>query len=138
MGTSAKTKLEEDIHAALMKWIEAIEGREISSLPDVVYQDQDLVWIGSGEADWLQGYTELEQAIIAQNNALQNIHIAVSEETFHTSVDERFAWATNRWVFSAQAGEQTIELPVRCTWILEKRAADWRIAHFHKSVGMAG
>jgi hypothetical protein len=32
--------------------------------------------------------------------------------------------------------EQALELPVRCTWILEKREAGWVIVHFHKSVGM--
>jgi ketosteroid isomerase-like protein len=138
MSVSTKTKLEEDIHAAMVKWIDTIEGREISNLSEVVYQDQDLVWVGIDKDDWLRGYSELEQALIAQNNALHNIRISVSEETIHVSPDEHFAWATNQWTFCAQAGEQYIEMPVRCTWILEKREADWKIVHFHKSVGMSG
>ena len=51
---------------------------------------------------------------------------------------QRFAWATNRWNFIARLGDQVIELPLRCTCVLEKREAGWVIARFHKSVGMAG
>jgi ketosteroid isomerase-like protein len=137
MNTGLKTMLEEDIHAALMMWIDTIEGCEITKLPEVVYQDQDLVWIGTDKEDWLRGYAELKKAIQAQNNALHNIQIKVTEETIHTSPDENFAWVTNQWMFSAQKDGQNFELPLRCTWIVEKREASWRIVHFHKSAGIA-
>jgi len=74
----------------------------------------------------------------AQNAALDDIRITVSDETIHVSSDRQFAWATNRWKFAAKMGDQAIELPLRCTWVLEKREAGWVIAHFHKSVGMSG
>jgi hypothetical protein len=41
-------------------------------------------------------------------------------------------------VLDATMGNQAIELPVRCSWILEKRGTNWLIVHFHKSVGMTG
>ena len=49
----------------------------------------------------------------------------------------QFAWATSRWVFRAAMDDQEIELPLRCTWILEKREQGWILVHFYKSVGMA-
>jgi len=33
-------------------------------------------------------------------------------------------------------GENLVSLPVRCTWLLEKREGGWVIVHFHKSVAM--
>jgi ketosteroid isomerase-like protein len=136
MLTKTNTIVEQEIHAALMKWIDAVEGRELDMLPEVVAPDPSLVWIGTDVTDWVTGYSQLEQIMQAQNNALQDIDITVSDETIHTYPNADYAWATNRWVFRARAGRQVLELPLRCTWILEKRAPGWRIVHFHKSVGM--
>ncbi|MGE5223069.1 MAG: YybH family protein [Omnitrophica WOR_2 bacterium] len=138
MQTNVSTAVQEDIHAALVKWIEAVEGRELDSLPEVVAQDNDLVWIGADTNDWITGFAELQKAMQAQNEALHDTRITVSDEAIHSYLETNLAWATNRWVFRARAGEQDIELLLRCTWVLEKRASGWRIVHFHKSVGMSG
>jgi ketosteroid isomerase-like protein len=125
------------VKAALEDWIAAVENKDMALLPNTVAHEADRVWIGAGANDWLAGWEALEQAILAQNAALDDIRITVSDETIHVSPDECFAWATNRWVFAARLGDQALALPLRCTWILEKRAADWVIVHFHKSAGMS-
>ena len=61
----------------------------------------------------------------------------VSDITVNVSSGGRFAWATSLWDFKATMGGQAIALPVRCTWILEKREIGWVVVHFHKSVGTA-
>jgi len=33
-------------------------------------------------------------------------------------------------------GDEAIIEPTRCTWVLERRDADWVIVHWHKSVGV--
>ena len=124
--------------AALEDWITAVEGKDMVLLPNTVAHDADLVWIGAGANDWLVGWEVLEHAMQAQNAALDDIRITVSEETIHVSPDERFAWATNRWDFSGIMGGQPLAFPLRCTWILEKRETGWVIVHFHKSAGMSG
>ncbi|MCJ7496515.1 MAG: nuclear transport factor 2 family protein, partial [candidate division Zixibacteria bacterium] len=60
-----------------------------------------------------------------------------SDVTIDLSPEGQFAWATSLWNFRATMDSQTIDLPVRCTWILEKRNKDWEIVHFHKSIGAA-
>jgi ketosteroid isomerase-like protein len=124
------------IKAGIDAWINAVELRDITLLPKVVVQDGDAVWIGAGIGDWLLGFEALEQGMQAQNAALQDIHIQVSNETIHISPSSDMAWATNQWVFNARMGDQQMALPLRCTWILEKRAEQWIIVHFHKSAGM--
>ena len=121
------------IKAGIDAWIEAVEGRDITLLPKVVVQDMDSVWIGAGAGDWLEGYESLEQAMQGQNAALDDIHIEVSDEIIHISPQADMAWATNRWIFNARMGDQTLALPLWCTWILEKRQDRWVIVHFHKS-----
>jgi len=126
------------VKAALEDLITGVENKDMRLLPNTVAHEADRVWIGAGANDWLVGWEALEQAMLAQNTALDDIRITVGEETIHLAPDEQFAWATNRWNFAARLGEQALELPLRCTWILEKRAAGWVIVHFHKSAGMSG
>lgn len=137
MAPAQKTEME-TVKAAIDAWITSVEGKDIELLPKVVAHDPDLVWIGTDAGDWIGGYEALEKVMQAQNAALEEIHITVSDETIHIAPNERFAWATNRWIFKATMGDQEIELPLRCTWIVEKREAGWVLVHFHKSVGVAG
>ena len=44
----------------------------------------------------------------------------------------------NRWVFKARMAGEELELPLRCTWVPEKRDAGWVLVHSHKSLGVAG
>lgn len=125
------------IKAGIEAWITAVEGRDIHLLPQVVTQAVDSVWIGAGAGEWLVGYEALEQAMQAQNAALEDIHIQVSDEIIHVSLQGDMAWATNQWIFNARLGDQSLAMPLRCTWVLEKRQDRWLIVHFHKSAGMS-
>jgi ketosteroid isomerase-like protein len=133
-GESERTS----VKATLDALIRAVEGRSLDGLPGVVAQDPDLVWIGTGEGEWIVGYDALEEVMRAQNEALEYIRISVSEETIHLSPSEQVAWATNRWVFKARMAGEELELPLRCTWVAEKRDAGWVLVHSHKSVGVVG
>jgi ketosteroid isomerase-like protein len=125
------------VKQALNAWITSVEGQDMNLLPTTVAHDPDIVWIGTSVNDWIVGWDGLNQAMQAQNAALDGISISTSDETLHVHPEARFAWATNRWVFKATMSGQQVELPLRCTWVLEKREAGWVIVHFHKSVGMA-
>lgn len=124
------------IKAGIDAWITAVERRDMSLVAEAVTQDVGSVWIGPGEGEWLAGYDALEQAMRTQNEALSDIRLDVTEETIHTSPQGDMAWATNRWVFNAGMGGGTFAMPLRCTWILEKREDRWVIVHFHKSAAM--
>ncbi len=137
MDTAVTTDVRSAIKAGIDAWIEAVECKDINLLPQVVNQDPTAVWIGVGDGDWLLGYEALEQAMRAQNAALDEIHIQAIEETIHISPEEDMAWATNQWVFSGKMGGQSMAMNLRCTWILEKQPDKWVIVHFHKSAGMA-
>lgn len=126
------------VKAALDAFVRAVERHDLDGLPGVVAQDPDLVWIGTGADEWIVGYEALKGVLQVQNQPLEYIRIAVSEETIHLSPDEQVAWATNRWVFRARMGGEELELPLRCTWVAEKREAGWVLVHSHKSVGAAG
>jgi ketosteroid isomerase-like protein len=126
------------VKTALDAFVRAVERHDLVGLSGVVAQDPDLVWIGTGEDEWIVGDEALKEVIQAQNEALEYIRITVSEETIHLSPSEEVAWATNRWVFRARMGGEELKLPLRCTWVAEKRDGGWVLVHSHKSLGAVG
>jgi len=126
------------IQAVLDTYITSIENEDIELYASIFVHDPEMVNFGSGAGDRIVGWEALRQAIEAQNAALSGTTIAQSDVTINVSPDGQFAWATSLWDFKATMGEQAIALPVRCSWILEKRGTNWHIVHFHKSVGMTG
>ena len=125
------------VKAALDAFVRTVEERNLDGLSGVVAQDPDLMWIATGEDEWIVGYDALKEAMRAQNEALEYIRISVSEENIHLSPSEQVAWATNRWVFRARMAGNELKLPLRCTWVAEKREAGWVLVHSHKSLGVA-
>jgi ketosteroid isomerase-like protein len=86
--------------------------------------------------DPIIGWEALRKVIEGQNAALSETKIGVSAMSIHVSADGKSGWATCLWDLNAKMGENPVSLPVRCTWILEKRVESWIIVHFHKSVAM--
>jgi len=137
MVTSSAESERALVKAALDAFVRTVEERNLDGLSGVVAQDPDLMWIATGEDEWIVGYDALKEAMRAQNEALEYIRISVSEETIHLSPSEQVAWATNRWVFRARMAGNELKLPLRCTWVAEKREAGWVLVHSHKSLGVA-
>lgn len=139
-GCQPKVNLEADkeqVKAVLDSYITSIETENMELYSKVMAHDSDMVNYGTSGAP-ITGWDALKKAIEDQNSALSQTKITVSDLAIHVSDNGKFAWATCLWNFKAMIGEKPIELPVRCTWILEKRVDGWVIVHFHKSVAAAG
>jgi ketosteroid isomerase-like protein len=121
------------IKAILDSYITSIETENIDLYSKIIAHDREMVNFGTSEPP-IVGWDSLKKIIEDQNAALSQTKITASELAIHISRDGNFAWATDLWDFKAMIGDQAIEIPVRCSWILEKRDGQWVIAHFHKSV----
>jgi ketosteroid isomerase-like protein len=121
------------IKAVLDSYITSIETEDIDLYGKILAHDQDMVNFGTSEPP-IVGWDFLKKIIEDQNAALSQTKITASDLIIHISKDGNFAWATDLWIFNAMAGNQQLQIPVRCTWILEKRNNQWVIIHFHKSV----
>jgi len=128
------------IKSVLDSYVTAVENADIKLYSKVVANDPDTVNFGTDASERIVGWDALKKAIEAQFTALPGTKIAVSDVTVNVLSGGQFAWATSLWVFKATvaATGQTIELPVRCSWVLEKRGRGWVIVHFHKSVATTG
>jgi ketosteroid isomerase-like protein len=123
----------QQIKAVLESYITSIETEDIDLYGKILAHDQDMVNFGTSEPP-IVGWDSLKKIIEDQNAALSQTKITASDLFIHISEDGNFAWATDLWEFKAMAGNQQLQIPVRCSWILEKRIGEWVIIHFHKSV----
>lgn len=124
------------VKAAMQAWIDCAESRDNSKVAQAAVQDSTSVWIGPMENQWMVGFASLQKAMEEQNAGLQSLYISVSDEIIHVQPEAHTAWATNRWIFRGTAGGQEMSMALRCTWVMEKRAGQWVVVHFHKSAGL--
>jgi ketosteroid isomerase-like protein len=135
MGTLAIDDESAAVADTLNRYIEAVEERDLVKYATVVAHDDDLAWYGSMPGQ-IVGWGEVEQVIQGMFEALSDIRITQTDLRIHFSPDRILAWATCLWDFRAKMGDQPVIEPTRCTWVLERRDADWVIVHWHKSVGV--
>jgi ketosteroid isomerase-like protein len=89
------------IRAALNTWIAGVEQGDPEIVAQVMAPDQDLDYIGVEASDWRIGWPAV-----------------------------RAAYATSRWVIEGDLGGQHISMPLRCSWVLEKREDGWKLVPF--------
>lgn len=123
------------IKAILDSYILSVEKEDIELYSKILINDSDMVNFGTNVSQRIVGWDALRKAIEEQNAALSETAITQSDVTINVSPNGKFAWATSLWDFKSTMEAQVIQLPVRCSWILEKKGDDWKIVHFHKSVG---
>ena len=126
------------VRSILDNYISSVIHADIEAYARNIVHDPDMVNFGTDASERFVGWTALRDGIVAQNAALSAMEIHQHDVTINLSADRRFAWATSLWDFKAMMGGQTLEAPIRCTWILEKQADGWKIIHFHKSIGATG
>ncbi len=123
----------EAVAGILDNYVKSMVDEDMTLYGQVMAHDSDMVNFGAfGEP--IIGWDALKTVITGQNEMLSETSIDVSDANIHIGPDGTTAWATSLWTLKAKAGENEMNLPVRCTWVLEKRDAGWIIVHFHKSI----
>jgi ketosteroid isomerase-like protein len=120
------------VAAVLGDYIASVEREDIDLYGKVMAHDAGMVNYATGGAP-IVGWATLEKIIEDQNATLSQTKITASDVSVKISPSGDRAWATSLWDFRAVAGGKSLALPVRCTWILEKRGGHWLVVHFHKS-----
>lgn len=126
------------IQAVLDGYVRAVETEDMDLYAQAVAHDPAMVNFGTGAEDRIVGWATLQDMMNAQNEALSDTKINQHDVTITVAPDGQFAWATSLWDLSATVGEDKLEVPIRCSWVLQKGDYGWEIVHFHKSVGTTG
>jgi len=135
MAMPATVAVKRSIRSVLDNYVRAVETEDIELYERVVDHNASMVNFGTDASERIVGWNALRKAMQSQFATLKGAKITVGDVKVTVAPGSRFAWATSMWVFKATMGTQALELPVRCSWVLEKRNGRWLIVHFHKSVG---
>jgi ketosteroid isomerase-like protein len=124
------------IKTVLNNYVKSCEAEDMAAYAGNILKDPAMVNFGAFGAPII-AWAGLETVIQGQFDMLSDVKIDVSDMKIKLSSCGDFAWATCLWVFRGMAGENAMELPIRCTWVLQKQGDEWLIAHFHKSIAAA-
>ena len=124
------------VKGVLDDYVRAIETEDMDLYANKIAHDATMMNFG-GFGVPIVGWEALKKVMDGQNAALSETKITVSDLAIHVSDDGKLAWATCLWNLKAKMGENPVELPIRCSWVFEKRDNKWTIVHFHKSMAQA-
>jgi len=126
-------KTENEVRVVLDRYVQAVESEDLEQYAGVVAHDADMVNFGAFGAPII-GWEALRAVMEGQNAALDSIRVEQSQVVVKVLSSGDDAWATSLWRFRAKSGKDTLDLPVRCTWQLQRRSERWQVVHFHKSI----
>lgn len=121
------------VKKVLDDYVKSVEAEDMEAYAKLVADDSGMVNFG-GFGKPIIGWDALKKVMEGQNEMLSDTKIEVSGLRITVSADGKLAWATCLWNLKAMMVDNQVELPIRCTWVLEKREAGWIVVHFHKSM----
>ena len=132
--TSEKKAVKAVIDNYAKSWIT----EDIELYSSTVMNDESLIHVGGSQGlNWIEGWTELKEIIIDQNQSFNDTDIDEKKAWINLSQSGKFAWAVTLWDLTTTLNDGTkCLIPLRCSWILEKKNGSWIIVHFHKSIGI--
>ena len=136
VGCSRSVDLEkskQEVGAVLDQYVQSVVREDMEEYAKHVFHDPEMVNFGAFGAP-IAGWDALRGVMEGQNAGIDSIGIDQSMVQIHVLPGGMNAWATSLWRFTAKAGQNALDLPVRCTWVLEKRGGAWLVVHFHKSI----
>ncbi|MGB7053785.1 MAG: SgcJ/EcaC family oxidoreductase [bacterium] len=121
------------VNTLLDEYVKSVETENMQTYAKLVAHDTTMVNFG-GFGKPIVGWDALKRVMEGQNEMLSETMIEVKGLQIRVSADGKLAWATCLWNLKAMMAENPVELPIRCTWVLERGEAGWKIVHFHKSM----
>ena len=121
------------VRTVLDEYVKSVEMEDMDLYAKLVTHDTAAVHFG-GFGSPIVGWDALKKVMEGQNEMLSETHVEVSDLQVHVSEDGKLAWARCLWNLKAMMAENPVELPIRCTWVLQKAGTSWTIVHFHKSM----
>jgi ketosteroid isomerase-like protein len=126
------------IKKTLDNYVKSIVDEDMNLYSEIVAHDSNMINVGGGaNLSWIEGWTQLEDVMNGQNDAFSETEINVTKERIFVSPTGRDARAVTLWDLKTVLGDgNQYLLPLRCTWVLQKRDSKWIIVSFHKSFGV--
>ncbi|MGC9516657.1 MAG: nuclear transport factor 2 family protein [Methanomicrobiales archaeon] len=127
---------ESAVKELLERYTQAYASKDMEKMMSLFPDDPDLVFIGTGEDEWVQGFEELKKGF--KRDFKQADEIDVGFENLSISSSGHVAWASMRMMMNAMVSGEEVILVGRLSIVVEKRDDRWFIVHLHFSLPASG
>jgi ketosteroid isomerase-like protein len=130
MQSNAETKNE--IMDVLEKYMEAYAEKNLDSLMDIVSQDENTIFVGTGHDEWANGPKEIKKGF--QRDLSQADSIKIEFHKLPISAEGKVAWTTTKMTMKVLTDGEELILDGRLSAVFEKRNDKWVIVQLHYSL----
>ncbi len=132
----ADTRTEGEVKATLQKLTDAFGKRDLKRFLECFASDADVVLYGTGADEKRIGLEQIR--IQVERDWVQSETAAMSFAWSSVSAAGAVAWAAVDGTFKFRVEGQDMILPIRVSFVLEKREGKWFIVHSHFSTPASG
>lgn len=130
MEANAETKKE--ITKMLDKYANCYLNKDLDGLMSLFVSDPDLVAIGTGVDEWVNGSEELKTGFKRDLSQADDIRLVFDNITISSA--GKAAWVSGTMTMRALVDGEEVVLPGRLTMVLEEKNRGWLFTHLHYSV----
>ena len=128
----ANETVKREITELLDAYAQSYQDKDLDGILQLFVEDDDLVAIGTGYDEWVNGKNELRSGLSRDIEQAERVEVKFRNLTFSAAGD--VAWAAGHMNMDALVNGQEIFIPGRLSAVFEKRNGKWLISHLHYSV----
>jgi ketosteroid isomerase-like protein len=128
----AKEEVKNEILSILDDYAKYYLNKDLDGLISLFVSDQDLVAIGTGADEWVNGLDQLRNGFIRDLSQADDIRMIFDNLTI--SKLEEVVWVSGTMTMHAMVDGSEVIMPGRITMVLIKRNNGWLFTHLHYSV----
>jgi ketosteroid isomerase-like protein len=106
--------------------------KNINSLVKIIPKDNDVIFVGSGKDEWVQGFEEIKKGFERDFEQADSINIEFSEIPIFSNGN--VAWTTTTMNMDIELNGSEMNLNGRLSLVFEKRDDIWLIVQLHYSL----
>jgi uncharacterized protein (TIGR02246 family) len=120
------------------RYLQAYAHRDINALSTTLAQDSETLGFGTDEGEFWKGWTTIRNVMEKQFGAIREINWKRGQSQIRFSRDGNVAWFAEEMGGDFLSGSKKTTCAIRFTAVLERRANQWVIVQFHRSVPVEG
>ena len=124
---------EHEVRAAITRFTDAVQARDITALSQVVAHEEGIVFYGSQAGDKQVGWDAVRRSFEEQFAEVSDIRSEVLDSTISVIGDA--AWAAYDLRYSEAGGAAAGSFDSRWTCVLRRYPDGWKFVHMHHSRG---
>lgn len=125
-------KIQKAVRRLLEEYSQAYQNKDVEGILELFIDSDDLVVIGTGDDEWVNGINELKSGFERDMGQADNINVKFRDISISSS--SNVAWLSSHMNMEATVKGQEIYIPGRLTAVVLEKNGKWLFANLHYSL----